>query len=122
MNNFSDKMKYLNEELQPKLAEAFKRGDAKYVGEQHSHTPRILNRTAKDDINHIRELHVAVRLREAEEAADNEDASLALSNIESAIGYLIILHMRCAGKVGSVTGEGSEGESKLVFVDPEDFE
>lgn len=120
MNDFNDKMKYLNEELQPKLEEAFKRGDAKYVGDQHSHTPRILNRAAKDDINHIRELHVDVRLREAEEAADNDDASLALSKIESAIGYLIILHMRCAGKVCTKSSE--VGEDRLAFMDPKDFE
>lgn len=99
MNNYLDKLNYLQSEMIPKLEEAFKRGDSKYVGIQHSHDPRILNRTPVEDINHVRNLHVDVRLREAEEAADNNDLNLALSKIESAIGYLIILHMRTKDKI-----------------------
>ena len=98
MNNYESKMVYLNEILLPNLEKAFKRGDKKYVGNQHSHTPRILFRTAVEDIKHIRELHVGVRLREAEECADNDKLSDALKKIESAIGYLVILHMRISYK------------------------
>lgn len=71
----------------------FTRGQ-KYHGNQHSNAPRILKRKADEDIRHVRECHVDVRLREAEDAADGGDTSLALTKIESAIGYLVILHSR----------------------------
>jgi hypothetical protein len=91
---YKDKIQYFNEHILPVLEEAFKRGDAKYQGKQHSDHPRILTRTAVGDIRHVRELHCDVRLREAEEAADCEDLKLATDKIVSAIGYLIILHAR----------------------------
>ena len=99
MNNYKDKMKYLWDNVLPSLEGAFKRGDKKYIGKQHSHTPRIIERSAVDDINHIRTLHVDVRLREAEESADNGNLDISLMKIESAIGYLVILHMRTADKM-----------------------
>lgn len=98
MNNFKDKLKYLQETLIPKLSDAFQHGDRKYFGSQHSHDPRILNRSAQEDIEHIHRCHVDVRLGEAEGAADDNDLELALSKIESTIGYLIILHMRLNDK------------------------
>jgi hypothetical protein len=93
-NTYKDKMAYLNDVLSGELEAAFKRGDKNYTGKYHSHTERVLQREAVEDIRHIRELHVDVRLREAEELADNDDIDLALDKITSAIGYLIILHMR----------------------------
>jgi len=101
--NYQKKITYIKNVILDKLAEAFKRGDEKYHGIQHSHSPRIMERSAVDDINHVRELHVDVRLREAEDAADGEDLETALKKIESAIGYLVILHMRTRDK--KVLGE-----------------
>jgi hypothetical protein len=96
--NYKVKMKYINGVILPNLELAFQRGDEKYHGIQHSHSPRIIKRSATDDINHVRELHVDVRLREAEDFADGEDLGRALHKIESAIGYLVILHMRTKDK------------------------
>lgn len=93
-NNYQTKLNYFKLVLWSKLEEAFKRGDEKYVGALHSHDERILNRSADEDIRHVRELHVDVRLREAEELADNSDFQGTLDKIVSAIGYLVILHMR----------------------------
>lgn len=98
-SNYKDKLDYLEIVLWPELTEAFKRGDKKYVGALHSHDERIINRSIDEDIRHIRELHVDVRLREAEELADNGDNEAALDKIVSAIGYLVILHMRTSDKV-----------------------
>jgi hypothetical protein len=98
-NNHVAKMVYFDRYIKENLDLAFQRGDSKYKGMQHSHDPRILNRTAVEDINHIRTLHVDVRLREAEESADNGLLESALAKIESAIGYLIILHMRVNAKL-----------------------
>lgn len=92
------KMKYLDEVIRPGLEEAFDRGDKKYVGKQHYLHPRILSRHPADDVRHVRECHVDVRLREAEDAADGEDIKKALGKIESAIGFLVILHMRLYDK------------------------
>lgn len=92
------KMRYLDEVIKPRLEEAFDRGDKKYVGKQHYLHPRILSRHPADDVRHMRECHVDVRLREAEDAADGEDLKMATEKIESAIGFLVILHMRLHDK------------------------
>ena len=105
MENYKDKMDYLVQVIEPNLEDAFKRGDRKFHGLQHSHHPRILKRSADKDIQHVRELHVDVRLREAEDAADGADLEGALGKIESAIGYLVILHNRINKKL-----EGEEWE------------
>ena len=98
-SNYEDKLDYLEIVLWPELETAFKRGDKKYVGVLHSHDKRILNRSIEDDIRHVKDLHVDVRLKEAEELADNGDGEAALDKIVSAIGYLVILHMRTSDKV-----------------------
>ena len=98
-NNYQTKLNYFKLVLWPELEAAFKRGDEKYVGAFHSHNERILNRSVDEDIRHVRELHVDVRLREAEELADNGDGKAALDKIVSAIGYLVILHMRTNYKI-----------------------
>lgn len=94
VDNYETKMDYLEKVINPGLAEAFKRGDKKYTGKQHYLHPRIISRHPSEDIRHVRDCHAGVRLREAEDAADGEDLGLALEKIESAIGFLIILHMR----------------------------
>lgn len=98
------KMGYLDKVIRPGLVEAFKRGDEKYTGKQHYLHPRIISRHPSDDIRHVRECHVDVRLREAEDSADGEDINRALEKVESAIGYLIILHMRLHNKKGAYGG------------------
>lgn len=105
MDNYEDKMMYLEEVVAPALEEAFKRGDEKFHGLQHHAHPRILERSADEDIRHVRELHVDVRLREAEDAADGEELDKALAKIESAIGYLTILHYRVNAKFDPELGE-----------------
>jgi hypothetical protein len=99
MNDYIDKLKYLDTVVLLDLEEAFKRGDKKYKGKKHSHAEHVLKREIDEDIRHVRELHVDVRLREAEECASNDDFSGALNKIISAIGYLIILHMRITEKL-----------------------
>lgn len=99
LHNADMKIEYFEKTLIPLLKLAFERGDSKYIGVAHSHSPHHIVRTPKEDINHIRELHVDVRLKEAEEAADNGKLALALEKIESALGYLGILHMRTMDKV-----------------------
>jgi hypothetical protein len=98
-------MEYLIHVIEPGLEEAFKRGDKKYHGTQHSHHPRILQRPADEDIHHVRELHVDVRLREAVDAADGDNFEGALAKIESAIGYLVILHNRINTKMEEEYGD-----------------
>jgi len=98
-STYKDKMNYVDIVLWPQLESAFKRGDSKYTGVMHSNSERYVSRTIEEDIRHIRELHVDVRLREAEEAANNEDNKEALDKIISAIGYLVILHMRTNDKL-----------------------
>ena len=92
--NWEGKIFYLDEFIKPGLVDAFKRGDKAYTGFNHWDHPDKLNRPTTKDIRHIRELHVDVRLREAEELADNENLEGALEKIESAMGYLTILHLR----------------------------
>lgn len=99
MTNYKDKIHYLKKIILPALEKAFKRGDKKYKGKNHNDAPRIMRRSPVEDIRHIRELHVDVRLREAEEAADNDDLQMALEKIESAMGYLTILHARTVYKL-----------------------
>ena len=92
--NWQTKLFYLQEHIMPGLKEAFRRGDETYHGINHWSHPKKINRPATEDIRHMRELHADVRLREAEELADNGDLEGALKKIESAIGYLTILHLR----------------------------
>lgn len=94
MSNYKDKLDYFNIVMLPDLEEAFKRGDEKYVGNFSDNAKHIFNREVDEDIRHVRELHVDVRLREAEELADNFDFDGALDKIVSAVGYLVILHKR----------------------------
>jgi hypothetical protein len=96
-NTWIQKMEHFDG-LRPAMEATFKRGDGKYVGKQHSHCPRIVARRADEDIRHVRECHVNVRLAEAEDCADGGDNETALRKIESAIGYLTILHMRVQDK------------------------
>jgi len=97
--NYKVKTEYLKDEVLPKVEQAFIRGDAKYHGQQHSHCPRIMKRSADMDIRHIRDCHCNTRLLEAEDLADGGDLKAALEKIESAIGYLVILHMRTKDKI-----------------------
>ena len=100
---------YLDKFVRPELARAFKRGEKTYISE-HKHS-KTQARRPDEDIRHTRELHVDVRLREAEEAADNEDIQTALEKIESAIGYLVVLHMQTRQKRNFfVATETKEGE------------
>jgi len=98
IEDWEGKISYLDKFVRPELERAFKRGDNKHKGKNHHTAPRIMARRPDEDIRHIRDLHVLVRLLEAEEAADNEDIQTALEKIESAIGYLVILHMRTREK------------------------
>jgi len=88
MIDYKEKIEYFDRYVKPGLSKAFK------SGMQHHNNPRMYERAPDEDIRHIRELHVDVRLREAEDAADGEDFRKALGKIESAIGYLTILHYR----------------------------
>lgn len=94
--DYKEKMMYLEDVIWPGLEDAFRRGDEKYTG--MSHNPNIVGRKADEDVRHIREIHVDVRLREAEDAADLGDLEKTLEKIESAIGYLVILHHRINAK------------------------
>ena len=94
VDKYDTKMEYVGEVIIPALAKAFERGDKKYTGKQHYLHPRIISRHPSEDVRHVRDCHVGVRLREAEDAADGEDLNLSLEKIESAIGFLVILHMR----------------------------
>lgn len=98
------KMNYFNEEIRNRLYESFERGDKKYQEMNHrvSDNNVYIERNDEDDINHVRELHVDVRLREAEDFAGEGHASKALTKIESAIGYLVILHYRISKRLGLV--------------------
>lgn len=92
---YKEKMQYLQEVIEPMLEEAFKRGDQKYTGMNHNDNPDFYNRGPAKDIDHVRTFHVDVRLKEAEHAAiEGNDIETALEKIESAIGYLTILHYR----------------------------
>ncbi len=87
-------IQYLDDEILPGLRVAFARGEATYVGKENWQDHHCTDRTASEDIHHVRELHVEVRIREAEELADNGKLQEARKKIESAIGYLVILHRR----------------------------
>lgn len=91
-DNWESKIAYLDRIVRPELEAAFKRADHKYDGMEHN--PTVKNRKSVDDIRHIHDCHVSVRLREAEDFADLGDTENALNKIESAIGYLVILHRR----------------------------
>ena len=97
MENWEDKMHYVETVIESGLKEAFQRGDRKYQGMDHD--PDIMTREAHEDIHHIRTYHSGVRLLEAEHAAEEEDYEKALEKIESAIGYLVILHYRVNRKL-----------------------
>jgi hypothetical protein len=84
---------YFHKFIKPEVERIFQVGTKKY-GAAYKSKRVTKGRTAVEDVHHIRELHVDVRLREAEESLDNGDLQRALEKIESAIGYLVILHMR----------------------------
>jgi len=104
--NLQEKMAYLLTKVVPGLRIAFERGGAKYTGsnafdkqKRCSISSSFIEKTNVQDINHVSRCHVEVRLREAEEAADNATETLdtsqdSLEKIESAIGYLVLLHAR----------------------------
>jgi len=97
--NLQEKMAYLLTKVVPGLRIAFERGGAKYTGSNAFDNYRFIEKTNVQDINHVSRCHVEVRLREAEEAADNATETLdtsqdSLEKIESAIGYLVLLHAR----------------------------
>lgn len=96
---YKEKMQYLQTVIEPMLEDAFKRGDEKYTGMQHNDNPNFYRRSAKRDVKHVREMHVEVRLREAQHAAEENDIETALAKIESAMGYLTILHYRVNQKL-----------------------
>ena len=97
MENWLHKMQYVDTVIRSGLEEAFQRGDKKYHGMDHD--PDIMAREAHSDIEHIKKFHCDVRLLEAEHAAEEEDYEKALEKIESAIGYLVILHYRINRKL-----------------------
>jgi len=76
------------------LVEAFIRGAKAYTGAAHWSGDSQAKRTAEEDIRHVLNCHVSVRLREAEDLASTGNRSKALSKIVSAIGYLVVLHRR----------------------------
>jgi len=94
--SWEDSMAYHDKIVRPELELAFKKIADKYKKvEEH---PRIKARHPADDIRHMREIHVDVSLREAEDCADVNNIEMALRNIECAIGYLVILHRRTREK------------------------
>jgi hypothetical protein len=99
--NWKEKAEYFEQAILPRLNIKFKEGDEKYQEENHrtSENQVYMARTDHDDVNHIRNLHVDVRLREAEDYATEGHKAKVLSKIESAIGYLGILHMRVSNRV-----------------------
>lgn len=94
MKTADEKMAYLHENMLQGIEQALRRGDQKYTGPQSFDSPEHLARKPDVDIQHIHECHVAVRLRDAEDYASMDMIKEALAKIESAIGYLIILHYR----------------------------
>jgi len=58
------------------------------------------------EINHVREIHVSTRLREAEEFEMAGQLHRVLRKIESAIGYLYILHYHIATRILKEGGGG----------------
>ena len=94
--SWEDNMSYHDKIVRPELELAFKKIEGKYKKiEQH---PRIKARHPAEDIRHVREIHVDVSLREAEDCADVNNIEEALRNIEGAISYLVILHLRTREK------------------------
>lgn len=88
-------MENVTEHIVPALRRAFERGSEKYKGYSHHWDGKALEaRDAEKDIYHVRECHVDVRLAEAEDAATCDDLDTALAKIESALGYLCVLHFR----------------------------
>lgn len=81
---------YLETVIGVGLEAAFDRGSAKY--DDAFISPEIMDRFPDEAIRHIRELHVGVRLREAEHAAEEDNLEMSLEKVESAISYLTILH------------------------------
>lgn len=99
------KMNYFRKAVTPGIREAFERGDKKYTGARHFATESHLKRTAEEDIRHVECCHISVRLREAEDLASTGNLEEALKKIESAVGYLVILHMRVNRKLLIPTGD-----------------
>jgi hypothetical protein len=102
MNKYTERLlDYLETVIGVGLEEAFDRG----ISKNPDHTVDsnfgylFLDKFPNDIVRHIRELHVDIRLREAEHAAENNDSGQALEKIESAIGYLIILHYTLNAKL-----------------------
>jgi hypothetical protein len=87
-------MAHLTDNVAPKLQAALQRGGLKCQGALQGALQWDSKRTVEQDIGHTHRCHVSVRLAGAEDAASTDDLDLALSNIESAIGYALVLHWR----------------------------
>ena len=89
---------YLHTHVVPKVAAALRDGEDRHTGENYWNDQHVWKRTRAQDIDHVRRCHVDVRLLEAEDVAEQGDwyplAAEMLHKIESAIGYLVILHKR----------------------------
>ena len=94
-----DKMDYVMKKILPGLRKAFSRGQKEYKGAEHFGSAKHLARSPEEDIRHVARCHVGVRLLDAEDKASVGDYGAALEKIESATGYLAILHARISQKV-----------------------
>lgn len=85
---------YFAENVWPGVKAALDRGAQKYKGRSHWRQMVHMDRTDEADVRHVRECHVAVRLAEAEDATSLDNSAEAQRKLESAIGYLLVLHRR----------------------------
>lgn len=94
LQTYKEKIEYVETVIIPGLTESFKKGDKYFTGNSKFDSDLCTQRSDAEDVRHVRDLHCNVRLLEAEDAAEHFDNEKALKKIESAIGYLCILHMR----------------------------
>ena len=107
LQTYKEKIEYVEKVIIPGLTKSFKRGDEYFKGNNKFDSDICIRRSNAEDIRHLRDLHCNVRLLEAEDAAVHFDNEKALKKIESAIGYLCILHMRI---VAGLPVEGKEND------------
>lgn len=101
-------LSYFSGNILPGLRAAFERGSKKVLGCNHHWDGAAFDdRNAEQDVHHVRECHVGVRLCEAEELASQGDTAGALAKIESAIGYLGVLHLRTTIRCKRDSRDGS---------------
>lgn len=98
----SGNVEHLKAVVVPAIEAALERGERKYTGKSHWQHQMHIERANEEDIRHVTRCHVEVRLREAEDAATVDDPETALSKVESAMGYLLVLHRRMSmrGRAG----------------------